>query len=330
MARKPGFFQLYGGKAAIAPWIVANLPPHDAYVEPFAGGARVLFAKPRCRFELINDLDKGIVSAFRAARDYPDQLAAVLALTPYARGEFQECSAAANSGYPDDVIEAARTFLVLSQMARFKKAGRAGYWQLERGNDGHGASSHSWASLPAMVRSVAERLRGTAIDNRDGLDMIRFVDGPRMMIYADPPYHPDVCDLSGYRHRLSAAQHAALIELLAGCRSMVALSGYRTPLYDETLAGWYRLDRRSNAASANGSSRFTGRPSARTECLWFNPAAWAAREAAGIGSPADAAQPGHEHHHQEKDRPLDQPLEPPLSHDAVSDPIVSRAGESGS
>ena len=44
---------------------------------------------------------------------------------------------------------------------------------------------------------------------------------------------------------------------------MVILSGYRSPLYDDALAGWRRLERATHADGA--------RP--RVECLWLNRAA---------------------------------------------------------
>jgi DNA adenine methylase len=56
---------------------------------------------------------------------------------------------------------------------------------------------------------------------------------------------------------------------------MVVLSGYPSPIYDEALPDWRRVE---IAALADGA-----RP--RTEVLWINPACAAAlaREHAGIG-----------------------------------------------
>jgi DNA adenine methylase len=47
----------YGGKQRLAAQIVALMPPHRVYLEPFAGGAAVLFAKPRAPRETLNDID---------------------------------------------------------------------------------------------------------------------------------------------------------------------------------------------------------------------------------------------------------------------------------
>lgn len=80
----------YGGKTRLAPWIVSLMAHHRVYVEPFAGTASVLLAKPRSKLEVINDLDGDVVTFFRVLRDRPDELERACRLTPYARDEFLE------------------------------------------------------------------------------------------------------------------------------------------------------------------------------------------------------------------------------------------------
>src|SRR5690606_9021181 len=82
-----------GGKGLLAPKLLPLIPEHRTYVEPFGGGASLLFAKEPSPVEVYNDLDDGLVTLFRVLR-HPLLFRIFqrkVALTPYARSEFMEC-----------------------------------------------------------------------------------------------------------------------------------------------------------------------------------------------------------------------------------------------
>jgi hypothetical protein len=62
---------------------VALKPPHRVYLEPFAGGAAVLFRRPRAARETLDDPRRRRHAVLRALRGRPDELAAAIATTPY-------------------------------------------------------------------------------------------------------------------------------------------------------------------------------------------------------------------------------------------------------
>jgi len=72
-------FPYFGGKRRAAPLVWAELGDPSGYVEPFAGSAAVLLARPAFtgrRVETINDADGWLVNAWRAIQLAPDAVAA--------------------------------------------------------------------------------------------------------------------------------------------------------------------------------------------------------------------------------------------------------------
>ena len=63
-------FGSYGGKRFLAHKIASYIPYHKLYVEPFAGGAAVLFAKDPSPKEVLNDRDSEIAFMYRFIRDH--------------------------------------------------------------------------------------------------------------------------------------------------------------------------------------------------------------------------------------------------------------------
>lgn len=71
-------FPYFGGKHRAAPIVWAALGDPSGYVEPFAGSAAVLLARPRFtgrRVETINDLDGWLVNMWRAIQQDPAAVA---------------------------------------------------------------------------------------------------------------------------------------------------------------------------------------------------------------------------------------------------------------
>jgi len=50
-------------------YLLALMPPHKTYVEPFAGGLSVLLGKPRTKCEVVNDINENLVMFFRYVRN---------------------------------------------------------------------------------------------------------------------------------------------------------------------------------------------------------------------------------------------------------------------
>lgn len=67
-------FRYAGGKFYARKLIKENIPKHAHYIEPFAGGASIFFAKNKADTNWLNDIDSDLINCLRVIRDYPDKL----------------------------------------------------------------------------------------------------------------------------------------------------------------------------------------------------------------------------------------------------------------
>lgn len=270
----------YGGKWLLAPWIVGFFPHHRCYVEPFGGAASVLLRKPRSYAEVYNDLDDRLVDLFGLLRDEKRaaELIRLLDLTPFSRAEFERAYAVS-----DDPTEEARRMIVRSFMG-FGSDSTSGHYRTGfRCNTTRMGTTpaRDWMSYPDALRLIVERLRGVVIEKKPASEILGRFDGPETLYYVDPPYLPETrsqgnrrrcgpgrASFEVYQHELKAEDHVALLDHLKRVRGMVVLSGYPSGLYDESLAGWRRVQKDAFA----GANLALGRAK-RTEVLWLNPLA---------------------------------------------------------
>lgn len=254
----------HGGKGTLARKIIPHFPKHRTYVEPFGGAASILLQKPRTYSEVYNDMDGDVVNVFRVMQDPSTaaRLRELLMLTPFARDEFQLAYKPAS-----DPIERARRAIVRSFMGFGSSGVNDSHKTGFRANSSRSGTTpaHDWMHYPDHVDTFTARLRGVVIENREARDVIAQHDSEETLIYADPPYPHESRKASSpknYRHEMTDGDHARLSDRLhLGCRSMVIVSGYRCPLYEDLYGTWRSVD---IAAFADGA-----RP--RVEVLWFSP-----------------------------------------------------------
>lgn len=257
-------FPYFGGKQYLADRMLALMPPHDVYVEAFGGSGAFLFAKPPVALEVYNDLDSGLINFFRVLRNEhrAKRLRELLELTPYSREEWAECKSTWQ--YASDDVEMARRWFVGLVMS-FSKTPDSHGWSYCKQPGGHAVSKYR--GLADALPDAVARFRMAQVDHLPALDCIARYDAPNVLFYIDPPYVAETRKSGGYRHEMTADDHAELLELLNGVQGMVMLSGYRSPLYDDLLTGW----RRTDIETVNHSSNRVRE--ARTECIWRNPSA---------------------------------------------------------
>lgn len=254
-------FAYYGGKSRIADQIVALLPDHEYYVEPFAGSLAVLLAKPPARMEVVNDLDSRLMTFWRVLRERPDELIRSCALTPHSRAE-QQLSQSLDGC---DELEVARRVWVRISQSRTGTLRNTGWRHfVNAGGESSSMPGYLTGYVDRMA-AVAERLHAVSLENRPALELIESYGAhPTTLLFCDPPYLAEVRNGRNYSHEMASAdQHRELADALAGCAASVVLCGYDSPLYDALYDGWYRHEISSMTTQGGTHGR-------RTEVLWSN------------------------------------------------------------
>lgn len=245
-----------GGKWGLADRIIAMMPSHHSYLEPFFGSGAVFFSKPPAAIETINDLDGDVVNFFRILKICPEQLALEVAVTPYAREVYDTAWAE----FGDDPLERAARFAIRSKMGfAYKRHTKTGF-KLDIGGREAAYALREWNLLPQYIIEAAARLKNTQIENRPAVELIRKFNRPDVLIYADPPYLMDTRGGKQYNHEMSRQDHEELLHELLRSRASVILSGYASDLYDDALQSWNRIE-----FSARNQNK-----DARTEVVWMN------------------------------------------------------------
>ena len=250
-----------GSKWKMADWIISLMPPHKSYLEPFFGSGAVFFNKRPSRIETINDLDGEIVNLFRCVREWPEELACAVALTPYSREEYERAWSRFKAGGKACGIEDARLTLVRYWQSHGSTSVYKGGWKNDRAGREYAYDVRYWRNLPGWVLDAAERLKDAQIEQTQAVELIRRFKHPDVLIYADPPYV--VSTRKGKQYvvdMVEDGQHIELLEALKEHPGPVILSGYENELYEKHLQGWVKLHKK---ALAEGGA-------ARTETVWLN------------------------------------------------------------
>lgn len=192
--------------------LLAVIPPHECYVEVFAGAANLLFAKAPAGCEVLNDINGDLVNLFRVVKFHRREFLSQLVLVTHSRREFSDLKAQPGL---TDVQRAARFYMVLKSCF----GGKGGTTCSNFGYGTTGRARFCRTGLSAVHR-CHKRLNGVIIENLDFADCIRRYDRPHTFFYCDPPY----LDSAGYQDGFGLLQHKILARLLRAIRGKFLLS----------------------------------------------------------------------------------------------------------
>ena len=179
-----GFMPWQGGKRLLAKRIVAEIEriPHVCYVEPFMGAAHVFFRKEPSKSEVINDINRDLVTLFRVLQHHLEEFLRFFKWTLVARDEFERLRRVA----PDtltDIQRACRFYYLQKLTYGGKVVGQT--FSTER----HGHPRLNLLRIEEELSEIHLRLARVQIENLPWRDCLRRYDRPETLFYIDPPYY---------------------------------------------------------------------------------------------------------------------------------------------
>lgn len=257
-------FSLIGSKAFLVRKLISILPDHERYIEPFAGGARLFFAKEPSSIEILNDKNNCLVNLYRVIQndEKRQRLIKLLNETPYSRSVFQRWK---SEGIPQDDIEKAGRYFFLCKASFAGDVLKGGFACPSRSTTRNPAQTYQ-NSIDALEH-IAKRLKGVTIECLDYKDCISRYDSESSLTYVDCPYYGSEHYYS--KDSFSQEDHYRLAELLHGIKGKAMVSHYQNSLYDELYKGWNRCEYQSFKGSHKSEGEKKPKPRTK-EVLYCN------------------------------------------------------------
>lgn len=170
-----------GGKWQLSRHIVTLIPPHECYAEPFAGAAWVLFRKSPSASEVLNDINREIVTLYRVIQHHLDEFIRYFRWALNSRDEFERQLRVAPDTLTD--IQRAARFYYLQKLAF---AGRIAAPTL--GTSTLRPSRLNLLRIEEEMSAAHLRLSRVMIEHLGYLDLLNRYDRPTTFFYLDPPY----------------------------------------------------------------------------------------------------------------------------------------------
>jgi DNA adenine methylase len=218
-----------GGKSQLADRIVDRMPTHTTYCEVFAGAAWVLFKKPESKVEIINDINRELVTLYRCVKYHLPELVQQFRWMLVARDEFDRFMKTPAETLTD--IQRSARFFFLAKTSFGAKVCKPTF--------GIAASGPPRLNLLRIEEDLSEahlRLARVFIECKPYADVVKRFDRPGTLFYVDPPYWGNERD---YGDGLFGREDfARLAELLDGIKGKFILSLNDVPGVRDTFANF--------------------------------------------------------------------------------------------
>ena len=201
-----------GGKSKLKKQIIALIPKHKTFVEPFVGGGSVFFGREEpSEVEVINDRDPDIYHLYKDTQEVGNELSNAV-FTP-TRAKFERLKK--QTKFKSKKERLYRNFYLSLNSFRNNRMSYGGRKHPKKG-----------AGVTFRNEDYQGRLKGVTILNQDYDKVIRKFDAPDTFFYLDPPYSR-ADDNKDYEFNVIDIE--ALNKLLRGLKGKFLLSYDDTP-----------------------------------------------------------------------------------------------------
>lgn len=216
------------GKRRLADRLIPLFPPHECYVEVFAGGAALYFMRPQAApVEVLNDINGDLVTLYRVVQNHLEEFVRQFKWALSSREIFK---------WTQDTP--AETLTDIQRAARF--------YYLQHQAFGGRVQSQTWGTAttaPAPTVNLLRleedlsaahlRLHGAYIERLDWKECIRRYDRPHSFFYLDPPYW----QTEGYGVEFPFEEYQAMAKIMREIKGKALLSINDHPQIRECFAG---------------------------------------------------------------------------------------------
>jgi len=221
-----------GGKRLLRKTIAPLIPTDiKSYIEPFGGGAWVLFYKDKwADLEIYNDLDGRLANLFRIVKYHPNAFKEEYKYLLGSREMFLQFLQA--KPYTD-IQKAVQFYFLITRSF----GGRGETFGTVRKSSG--GASKSQKNVAEKIDAIHNRLDKVMIENRDFEKLIKQYDFEEAFFYCDPPYS---CGCGYEVTTTEGFDHERLREVLGNIQGRFLLSYDDCPKIRELYKGYEMIE----------------------------------------------------------------------------------------
>jgi len=221
-----------GGKRLLRKTIAPLIPTDiKSYIEPFGGGAWVLFYKDKwADLEIYNDLDGRLANLFRIVKYHPNAFKEEYKYLLGSREIFLQFLQA--KPYTD-IQKAVQFYFLITRSF----GGRGETFGTVRKSSG--GASKSQKNVAEKIDAIHNRLDKVMIENRDFEKLIKQYDFEEAFFYCDPPYS---CGCGYEVTTTEGFDHERLREVLGNIQGRFLLSYDDCPKIRELYKGYEMIE----------------------------------------------------------------------------------------